>query len=901
MAKLNDKFFTDLAGGASWAAGVSFQRSNPLPLDKYSVFESLTKAQEYTSNAVAYPGQLITVAEGGKMVAYVLKETATLNENGEHLTDDKGELRYHLVLDKVGIIPTGDGESISVTEEGVISLQGIDDLEFTVEVEGGGTKTVKYQPLMTKDGLTWVVLSETTVEGLAASIGELDGRVLAAEGDIDAIQAAIGTEATADDGATGIYGKIDAEVVRAKAAEKALGERIDNIDFVDTTELADALSPYATKTHVAEEIAKVQVPVKGVAANDSVITLGADGMLSSTISLSYNSYDKEIKLVGKDGSDLGSIDATPFIKDGMLDDVSYDASSNTLTFTWNTDGETKSDTVVLSDILDPYVAGNGINIDGTTISVKRDTSSESFLTVGADGVKLSGVQDAINTAKSDAATDATNKANAALEEAKSDATTKAGQALADAKSDAALKYATKEYVGTFTTGEDAYKDIDSIVGYVNKKAEETLRAAQGGTSETAASVALALQNYKNENDPKVKANADKLLTIEEGAQVNIIEEIQVNGTKINPSEKKVNIAVPTKFTDITDDSGFDSRITAAQNKADSAHTAAGNAQQTANQALENAATNLTSIGTINGTLSSHGESISDHAGRISALETYDEENTAAIEAIKTDILPTKADKSTVTEISGKVETNITNISGLTTRMNTAEQTLSTKANADDVYTKSEVYTKTYIDTTIGTLPEGKSVVEAIEAAKTAATYDDTAVKKLISDETARATEAEQTNAAAVTTLIDRLTPAAADKTLSIRQIAADEINTLIGGADSADTIDNIKTLVDYVNTHGASVATLTSSVSTNTENIGKNTTAIGDINDKLAGVSTTVADLIDSKISSAALKSSEEVTITNGVLGIGTVSTTKLTGTISTDMIVNGSETLVLNGGTAAG
>ena len=104
-----------------------------------------------------------------------------------------------------------------------------------------------------------------------------------------------------------------------------------------------------------------------------------------------------------------------------------------------------------------------------------------------------------------------------------------------------------------------------------------------------------------------------------------------------------------------------------------------------------------------------------------------------------------------------------------------------------------------------------------------------------------------------------------------------------------------------MNTHGSSVATLTATVKTNSDNITKNTTAIGAINDKLAGVSTTVADLIDSKISSAALKSSEEVTITNGVLGIGTVSTTKLTGTISTDMIVNGSETLVLNGGTAAG
>lgn len=41
------------------------------------------------------------------------------------------------------------------------------------------------------------------------------------------------------------------------------------------------------------------------------------------------------------------------------------------------------------------------------------------------------------------------------------------------------------------------------------------------------------------------AEKTKLSGIAEGAQVNVIEEIQVNGTKVAPSAKKVNIAVPT--------------------------------------------------------------------------------------------------------------------------------------------------------------------------------------------------------------------------------------------------------------------------------------------------------------------------------------------------------------------
>ena len=44
--------------------------------------------------------------------------------------------------------------------------------------------------------------------------------------------------------------------------------------------------------------------------------------------------------------------------------------------------------------------GNGLEIDGTSkaVNVKIDSTSESFLTVGANGVKLSGIQSAINAA-----------------------------------------------------------------------------------------------------------------------------------------------------------------------------------------------------------------------------------------------------------------------------------------------------------------------------------------------------------------------------------------------------------------------------------------------------------------------------------------------------------------------
>lgn len=59
----------------------------------------------------------------------------------------------------------------------------------------------------------------------------------------------------------------------------------------------------------------------------------------------------------------------------------------------------------------------------------------------------------------------------------------------------------------------------------------------------------------SEND-YTTTEKNKLSAIEAGAQVNVIEGVQVNGTDLTPSSKKVNVTVPTKTSDLTNDSGF---------------------------------------------------------------------------------------------------------------------------------------------------------------------------------------------------------------------------------------------------------------------------------------------------------------------------------------------------------
>ena len=145
---------------------------------------------------------------------------------------------------------------------------------------------------------------------------------------------------------------------------------------------------------------------------DNVLAYSAADGLSASVSLSYDAEGKKIKLVGKEGANLGEIDATAFLKDGMLESASFE--NNKLIFVFNTDAGKTQIEVPVSDLVDEYTAGNGLALSGKEFSVK--VTGESFLSVDGEGVKLSGVQSAINDAKAAAISEA-NVASAAAKAA----------------------------------------------------------------------------------------------------------------------------------------------------------------------------------------------------------------------------------------------------------------------------------------------------------------------------------------------------------------------------------------------------------------------------------------------------------------------------------------------------
>ena len=133
-------------------------------------------------------------------------------------------------------------------------------------------------------------------------------------------------------------------------------------------------------------------------SNDKVLTQSNDGLFAN-INLTWD-REQGLKLIGKDSIEIATIPATDFIKDGMLDNATYDEETHKITLTFNTDAGKQPIELNLSDLVDTYEAGNGLELTGKVFSVKKsaEADSEGFLKVGTDGIKVSGVQDAINTA-----------------------------------------------------------------------------------------------------------------------------------------------------------------------------------------------------------------------------------------------------------------------------------------------------------------------------------------------------------------------------------------------------------------------------------------------------------------------------------------------------------------------
>lgn len=149
---------------------------------------------------------------------------------------------------------------------------------------------------------------------------------------------------------------LEAEVARATAAENTKAE----------------------KSALDEEIARAKEAENNIDAKFGDIELIKNGDLS---------YELHVGDAIK-----GTINLP---KDQFLKSVTYSDEDKSLNFVFETtEGEVLAK-VVVSDLVDTYLAGNGLSLESNTFSVKIDTNTQKYIEVTADGVKIVNLDEAL--------------------------------------------------------------------------------------------------------------------------------------------------------------------------------------------------------------------------------------------------------------------------------------------------------------------------------------------------------------------------------------------------------------------------------------------------------------------------------------------------------------------------
>ena len=857
-----------LDGGYN-ALPISYKRGNPIPLDTTAVWYNFDELQAYARTGVtAYVGQMLSlvsevkneenVVTGYTSTAYIISDTA-------------GN------LEPIGTAPVGDEKSIEVAEDGTVSLKGVSSLVFERAIVGedgeptGEKEEIQYQILMTKNGLTWVEPSKTTVEGLATLIDGLTQRVKALEDDRV-------TEQELEDAIKTVTDKIGDKAEPAQGEEGSEGYKPE----------VKASGVYA---YVDSEIEKVEKAIGDITHFTTKIVESTDDV--TEVGVLYLIKDADVEGVDKYNEYL-CIDGNAV----LIGDTTTDLSD------YYTKGEVLSQIMNIDFLTAPVYNEEGKEI-GQTVLLDHDSDTFASLDFVSHTKALRitsdrGVDFSIDDAEEDKA------GLIKLSTVKGIVDDKIGEPGTPAVKDEDGNETAPAVPGT------------GVYAHVYSKSEtlNLIETINGGA--TAGQVEAELKDYKASNDTRVKKIEDKLDT-------DFIKAIKVNGGEaLTPDKNRaVNIEVPTSIVGLD---GYTALNQKAQKGVDDAASASQAVTQLASGQVDANRVNIENLQALVGAI---GDGKTDTlAGKIGALEAHDQAHTVEFNTLSgtvaqnvKDIAQNKADITTL---------NTTTIPAL-------EQAISGKVAQGDFDALNAK-----VDT------NGEKVSDYV-AAQIA--VSDTAVKKLISDEAERADAAEKANKALIEAIYkvdgDTNTGVLAREIARVEELVSTEaeradaaekanakaiadlasgavkkntddiaaINTLLNTVDSEDTITSLKELAIWVEEHGQDAAEMAEGISDNAKAIAEiYTPASGEPGSEeyveADGILVREVARLDGRIDevpgaiNAALEAAKQYTNDNMVKADGTsiinTNGTFSVGSVSTDNLVQGTKTLILNGGSAS-
>ncbi len=501
---ITNTFFEQLNDpkAALWSAGVAFNRSNPLPLDKWSVFESMEAATAYAeSNAVAYPGQIVAVYDNNIMAAYILVESGT-----------------SLALEAIGTVPVGDDVSIKVVD-GKLTLVGFDAAENGAQlVKDADGKLSWIKPdTTTVDGLNVEVTKlQNSVAGLQNTVGDAESGLVAdvadlqtsAEGfseDIENLKTLVGEPASNDKDASGIFAtldnKADANLVYTKtetdvAIQTNIAQAIANASHLKRKILPDleALEAYKNEADALQYIYMIPTDLSYVAVDDRydeyiiIETEGTDEVGNSTTT-------RTIEKVGS-----WEVDLSDYVKSETLDDYAL-----------KTEVEDVANTVT--------TLGNIVNTNKTDI--ENALAEEVTRAQVAEAANAANIQTVSNTAN-----EALETANEALEKANS-AQDGVGQIRIDIK-DRLLTDDDKIKLEKLVISDDGSVGISGNINASQVKELDTWIATNGATHIKNLTEANLSESLVTKINFITSVNKEEFTVTEGNLNLNIIEGSKVN-------------------------------------------------------------------------------------------------------------------------------------------------------------------------------------------------------------------------------------------------------------------------------------------------------------------------------------------------------------------------------------
>lgn len=381
----------------------AMQPTGAQPLDDRVVVQSYSDLIDSTTFGDAkYLGMIVGVVDDSKV--YMLTNTDVAVEGAWKEIGAGGAVSVETYAEAVALATDENiGQVIYVKTKSSYDADG----------EGEGA-AIEY------DAAPYIVIGEGSLQKLAASTasGNIEGDVAELTTKVSELETAVEGKAEASD----VYTKTAAdEAFAAKSIETKVSSLENDLDSLQTTVDEIDLSLYVTEDHAAQTYVRkegyvaysdaektklagiaegaevnyiksvganlsvsdageltVTIPeasVKGVVADDPVLKLDSDGLLSTSISFERgeDEYGNDSLLLKGDGDQiLGRVPVSDFIADGMLKSVEPIEGTNKFKFTFNTDenadGSSDSFEVDFSKYVDTYHA------DGTTIELGADNT-----------------------------------------------------------------------------------------------------------------------------------------------------------------------------------------------------------------------------------------------------------------------------------------------------------------------------------------------------------------------------------------------------------------------------------------------------------------------------------------------------------------------------------------------